>query len=436
MEPGSWLQLVLVLVLLLLSAFFSASETSLASLGKTRLEGMLSEKRKNAGLIQKILENSSLMLSTLLVGNNIINIGLSALITSAAIELIGNKPWTIGLTTVLTTLVLLIFGEITPKSYAVHNPEGVASFVAPMVQLCITVMRPVVGFLNLVTRAIARLLGVYTTEAQPAITEAELKTMVNVGHAEGVLEPDERAMIHNVFDFADDHAKDVMTPRTDMVALDYNATHEEIVQVFRAEQFSRVPVYKESNDHIVGILYLKDFIFEPKESFSIDKCMRAPFFTYENKPAISLFKLMRTKRIAVAVVLDEYGGTAGIVTLEDLIEKVVGDISDETDEPDSEICAIGEDTYLVDGSEKISAVNRTLGTDFSSDDFETIGGYVLGLFGSIPQTGDEVRQGGICYRVEGIDKNRIQVLRIQTHVSPAAENGAEYVTDRDEPSPL
>lgn len=412
MEPGSqWLFLVLI-VLILLSAFFSASETALTSISKIRLRNMVEENVKNADKISKLIENPNKLLSAILIGNNLVNIGASSLATAMAIQISGSGG--IGIATGLMTIVILIFGEITPKTIAAQNSEKVSLFVVNIISAVVFVFTPVVKVLNIVTSLIIRLLGGNNSAKAPLITEAELKTMVNVSHEEGVLEVDERRMINNVFDFGDAKAKDVMTPRTDMIALDDQASYEEIMQLFKEERFSRLPVYHESMDDIIGILYLKDIAFIDGANFQIENYMREPFFTYESKPTSELFSQMRTKRIPVAIILDEYGGTSGLVTIEDMVEEIVGEIADEYDEQEEEIEVIKEDEYIIGGSAKLDDVNEMIGTRLESEDFDTIGGYVIGVLGRFPDAGEIVETDNMKVKVEEVDKNRIEKLRVFT----------------------
>lgn len=412
MEPGSqWLFLVLI-VLILLSAFFSASETALTSISKIRLRNMVEENVKNADKISKLIENPNKLLSAILIGNNLVNIGASSLATAMAIQISGSGG--IGIATGLMTIVILIFGEITPKTIAAQNSEKVSLFVVNIISAVVFVFTPVVKVLNIVTSLIIRLLGGNNSAKAPLITEAELKTMVNVSHEEGVLEIDERRMINNVFDFGDAKAKDVMTPRTDMIALDDQASYEEIMQLFKEERFSRLPVYHESMDDIIGILYLKDIAFIDGANFQIENYMREPFFTYESKPTSELFSQMRTKRIPVAIILDEYGGTSGLVTIEDMVEEIVGEIADEYDEQEEEIEVIKEDEYIIGGSAKLDDVNEMIGTRLESEDFDTIGGYVIGVLGRFPDAGEVVETDNMKVKIEEVDKNRIEKLRVFT----------------------
>lgn len=415
MDSDSTWQLIILVILLCSSAFFSASETALMSLSKIRIRHMVDEKVKGAQLVSKLVENPGKLLSAILIGNNVVNIGASALATSIAIDYFGEKG--VGIATAMMTILVLIFGEITPKSIAARNSESISLKVSGIINIITTILNPITIIFNYLTNGIVRLLGGKVEMGKPYITEEELKTMVDVSHEEGVLEVEEKQMIYNVFEFGDSQVKDVMVPRTDMVAIEVSSTYEEIMDVFKREQFSRLPIYKETTDNIIGILHVKSLVFfdNSKEKFDINKYMIKPYFTYEYKPTTELFDEMRKNRVAMTVVLDEYGGTAGIVTMEDLVEEIVGDIEDEYDnEEHDEIQVIKEDEYIVDGSAKIELVNEMIGTNIESEDFDSIGGYVIGEIGGFPKKGETIECGNIKFIIEDIDKNRIKKLKILT----------------------
>lgn len=411
MPDGPWMVVVL-LVLICFSAFFSASETALTSLSKIRLRNMLDDKVKNADAVAKATSNSARLLSTILIGNNFVNISASSIATAIAISIDPVKG--AGVATVIMTVAILVFGEITPKTLASQNSERISLRFARPINVIIAVLTPIVTVMNIITGAILRLFGADSSKNTPLITEAELKTMVDVSHEEGVIEKDKREMINNVFDFGESKAKDVMTPRTDIEAVKYDVSRDNLIQFFKDERFSRAPVYGEDIDDIIGIVYFKDVVFSDEKDFDIKKYMREPFFTYESKSTSELFKIMRTRRIPVAIVLDEYGGTSGLVTLEDLVEEIVGEISDEYDEDEDDIEVVKEDEYIIDGSTHIDDVNEMIGTNIESEDFDTIGGFVIGVLGRFPQKGEKVEYDGIKFVVEEIDKNRIEKLRIYT----------------------
>lgn len=405
---------ILLIVFLMLSAFFSAAETALMTLSKIRIRKMVEDNVKGASRIEKLVKNPSKLLSAILIGNNVVNIGASALATSIAIDRYGNKG--VGIATGLMTLLVLIFGEITPKSLAAQNSEKISLKVAGFVHVVTIIFNPIIIFLTRLTNLLVRLLGGKVDNNQPFITEEELKTIVSVSHEEGVLEGEEKDMIYNVFEFGDSQARDVMTTRTDMVAVEVNSSYWDVINIFRQEQFSRIPVYENTTDNIIGILYVKDLLFleDNKGEFDLKKYMREPYFTYEFKPTTELFDEMRTNRIHMAIVLDEYGGTDGIVTIEDLIEEIVGDIEDEYDKHVDEIEVIKEDEYLVYGNIKIEEVNEMIGTSIESEDFDSIGGFVMGVLGRLPETGEAIEYDNIKFIAEIVEKNRIEKLRILT----------------------
>ena len=411
MDPSSLSSIIFFIILLFLSGFFSASETALVSLSKIRLRSMVDEGVKNAKLIEKVLSNQSKLISTILVGNNLVNIGASALATSFTIKVFGDK-W-IGVVTGILTFLVLIFGEITPKTFSTQKSESVCIWVIKPIALCCFIFTPIVAVLNVITGFIFKIMGCDFNKKIPTITESEFMTMVNVGHEEGVLEVDEREMISNVMGFGDSDAKDIMTPRTAIVGVEINSTYEEVLKVFKEEQFSRLPVYKENIDDIVGIISFKDCMISADiKNFNISKIMRKPYFTYESKSCSELFSVMRTKSLSMAVILDEYGGTSGIVTLEDLLEEIVGEISDEYDDEIEEIKVIRDNEYIVEGSTKISDVNDMIGTNFESEDFDSIGGYVVGVIGRFPEKGETIEEKDVKFIIEETGRNRIEKIRI------------------------
>lgn len=414
MEAGASWQLILLVMLIGMSSFFSASETALMSLSKIRIRHLVDEKVPGAEAVSKLVENPNKLLGSILVGNNIVNIGASALATSLAIQQFGNAG--VGIATGFMTLLVLVFGEITPKSLAAQHSEFISLRIVGIINFFVVMFNPIVFLLLLFTNGLIRLLGGKPGRTQPFITEDELKTMVNVSHEEGVLEVEEKEMIYNVFEFGDSQVKDVMTPRTDMISLEVGVSYEKIIETFKSEQFSRIPIYQETTDNIIGILYIKDLIFKSNENsvFDIHDYMREPYFTFEFKKITELFQELRAKHIPMAIVLDEYGGTAGIVTMEDLIEEIVGDIRDEYDDHEKDIEVIKEDEYIVEGSTRIDELNEMIGINIESEDFDTIGGFIVGEFGYIPEVDETIEYDGIKFVVEEVDRNRIEKLRIHT----------------------
>jgi len=408
------MQIVILVVLLFFSAFFSMSETALMSMSKIRLRHLVENNVKHAKLTQDLLEHPNQLLGTILVGNNLVNIGASAIATSVAIYFWNNKG--VGIATFLMTLLVLIFGEITPKNIAIDYTEEIVLFIAPIMNVFVKIFSPIVWILTNFTNGLLHLFGINKQEKKPLITEEELKTIVEVSSQEGVLESDEKEIIDNIFEYSDMRVKDIMIQRMDIVAVDVSATYEEVVAAFGEKQFSRIPVYEDTIDNIVGVLYAKDLFFIPFEKikqFDIKKYMREPFYTYEFIKISDFFRRMQGDRIHIAIVLDEYGGVAGIITMEDIIESILGDINDEYDPQDEEdIVCIKEGEYVVNGSVRLEDLNEEIGTHFESEDFESIGGFILGILGKIPKTGEIINYESIRFVIEKVDKSRIMKIRV------------------------
>ena len=414
MDPYTF-QIVLLIILIILSGFFSASETALMALSRIRVRHMVDEEIKGAKLLEKLLEDPNKLLGGILIGNNIVNIGASSLASTLAFRIFGDGG--VALATGVMTILVLIFGEITPKSLAKQNAEKVSLAVAPIINIVVTVFKPLVWLFSSVSSLIVRLLGGDLNKSEPFITEEELKTMVDVSEEEGVLEVEEKEMIFNVFEFGDMQAKNAMVQRIDMVAIDMEDSYDEIIQVFKTEKLSRMPVYEETIDDIVGILNIKDIIFlsdEEIESFDIKNYMREPFFTYEFKKITQLLEEMKLEKSQMAIVVDEYGGTSGLLTIEDLVEVIVGDIEDEYDEEEDEIQVIKEDEYIVDGSTKIGDVNELIGVNLESEEFDSIGGFIIGHLSRLPEENEVIEVDNIRFCIESIEKNRIKKIRIYT----------------------
>ena len=407
------LQIGLLVVLLLGSGFFSASETSLMSLSKIRIRYMEDEGVKGAKLVGSLIEKSSDLLSSILVGNNIVNIAATSVSTSLFINIFGDGG--VAIATAVMTVLVLVFGEITPKTIAANSPEKVAVVVSKPISIIMKITKPIVLVFNLLTGIIFKIMGIDNDGVKPFITEEELKAMVNVSHEEGVLEMEEREIINNVFQFGDMQAKEAMIQRLDMVAIDIEDSYDEIIELFKSEKLSRLPVYQESIDDIVGILNIKDIIFlsdEEIENFDIKDYVREAFFTYEFKKITQLLEEMKKEKTQMAIVVDEYGGTAGLLTIEDLVEVIVGDIDDEYDEEEEEIVKINDNEYLVEGSTKISDVNEQLGINLESEEFDSIGGFIIGYLKRIPEENEIIEVEDVKFKVESIDKNRINKIRI------------------------
>ncbi len=411
MDLGTTILLAFFGFLLCLSAFFSASETALMSLSKIRLIHMLEEKVRGASVIDRLRENPSKLLGTILVGNNLVNIGASSIATVLAIKYFGDTG--VGIATGITTVLVLIFGEITPKSLAAQKSEKISLIVARPISILAYLLGPIVFVFTQIAGFFMRLMGCERSANLPSITEEELKSMVNLGEEEGVIEDHEKTMICNVFDFGDQLIKDVMIQRMDIVAININATYDDIVKIIKTEQYSRYPIYNKRIDNIVGILNVKELVYrDPEEVFDMKKFVKKPYYTFEFMNTSELFNEMKKHRTHMAIVLDEYGGTAGIVTMEDLVEEIVGDISDEYDMHTQEIETIREGEYIVDGSTRIEELNELIGTRIESEHYDSVGGFVIELIGRLPKQGESVEYMNTKFLIENMERNRIKKIRV------------------------
>jgi len=421
------IQIVIVLALLALSAFFSSAETALTTVNKMRVRTLAEAGNKDALILTKVIEDPGKMLSTVLVGNNIVNLSASSMMTTLTMELFGSKA--VGIATGILTLLILVFGEIIPKNVSNLYSETTALKYARIISFLMFVLTPVIYLVNQIALGLLLLLGMDPNKKKEAITEDELRTIVEVSHEEGVIESEERKMINNVFDFGDSVAKDVMVPRIDMVMVDVDSSFEELLDVFREERFTRIPVYEESTDNVIGIINMKDLLLADKNRpFSIRDFLREPMYTYEYKKTAELMMEMRGTLSNMVIVLDEYGATAGLITLEDMLEEIVGEIRDEYDEDEEdEIREIAPDEYLVQGSTKLDDLNDRLGLSLESQDYDSIGGLVIGLLEHLQEEGESVDHGNLRLLVEHVEKNRIEKVRIEIHKEQEEEE-----TEKDE----
>lgn len=413
MDPSDTYQIIILLVLLALSAFFSSNETALMSVNRIRLRSLADEGNKRAAMALDILENQTpKLLSAILIGNNIVNISASSLATTLAYSFGG---YMVSIVTLILTVLILIFGEITPKNYATINSEKITLRYIPVFKFLMTIMTPVIFIINLFSRGVMRLMRVDPDEANKAMTEEELRTIVDVSHEDGVIESDEKEMIYNVFDLGDATAKDIMVPRVHVTFADVASTYDELIDIFREDKFTRLPVYKDSQNNIVGIINMKDLLLYDKDTeFVIDNFLRKPHFTYERKSISDLLVEMKDSTFNIAIVLDEYGDMAGLITLEDILEEIVGEIHDEYDEKEDELVQkISDREYIIEGSMHLDDVNDHLHTELDSEDYDSLGGFIIEHLDRLPVAGDEViTEEGIRLIVEKLDKNRIEQVHV------------------------
>ena len=413
MDPSDTYQIIILLVLLALSAFFSSNETALMSVNRIRLRSLADEGNKRAAMALDILENQTpKLLSAILIGNNIVNISASSLATTLAYSFGG---YMVSIVTMILTVLILIFGEITPKNYATINSEKLTLRYIPVFRFLMTIMTPVIFIINLFSRGVMHLMRVDPDAASKAMTEEELRTIVDVSHEDGVIESDEKEMIYNVFDLGDATAKDIMVPRVHVTFADVESTYDELIDIFREDKFTRLPVYRDSQNNIVGIINMKDLLLYDKNTeFVIDNFLRKPHFTYERKSISDLLVEMKDSTFNIAIVLDEYGDMAGLITLEDILEEIVGEIHDEYDEKEDELVQkISDREYIIEGSMHLDDVNDHLHTELDSEDYDSLGGFIIEHLDRLPVAGDEViTDDGIRLVVEKLDKNRIEQVHV------------------------
>ena len=424
MDSSVPIQAAAVLIMVLLSGFFSSAETSMTTVNRIRIQSLAEQGNKNAILLDKVISDSGKMLSTILIGNNIVNMAASALMTTLTIQVFGNLY--VGAATGILTLVILVFGEITPKTLASIHSEKFALAYAKYIYILMVLLTPVVFLVGKFSNAIMALLGVDPNAKTNVMTEHELRTLVNVGQEDGVIENEEKQMIYNVFDFGDSTARDVMIPRIDMCFVDVNATYNELMEIFKEDMHTRFPVYEDNTDNVIGIINMKDLLLYPHDqNFSIRSILREPYFTYEHKATADLMIEMRKASLNLAIVLDEYGATAGLVTLEDLLEEIVGEIRDEYDEDEEEdIREIQKGReYVASGSAKLDDINDVLHMQLESEDYDSIGGYIIEQLDCLPTQGQSVTlDSGIRLVVDDMDKNRIEQVHIWIPDTPGTES--------------
>ena len=428
LETSDVAQLIIIIVLIFLSGFFSSAETAFSTLNRVRMRNLEEEGSKKAARVNKILESYSKMLSAILIGNNIVNLTASSLTTAFVIGVCGNAY--IGVGTGILTIVVLLGGEIIPKTWANLNSEKLALAYSSIIYALMKVMTPVIFIVDLLSNGILKLLHVDPNKKMDTITESELKTYVDVSHEDGQIESDEREMIYNIFEFSDTCVKDIMIPRTNMVTVNADESVNDLIKVFHESMYTRIPVYQEDKDSMIGFVNIKDLFIariSGQKNITLKSLLREAYYTYEYKKNADLLLEMREKSMNVAFVLNEYGSTVGMVTLEDLLEELVGEIRDEYDEDEKELIQkIDDRTYLIEGSMNLSDINDSIGTSLNSDDYDSIGGIIIGQLDRLPEDNESVvLADGTTLQVKGIDQNRI------LHVLLTLPEPKEEETDKE-----
>lgn len=425
MDSSGPIQISVLIILIFLSGFFSSAETAFVSCNKARIRSLADDGNKKAARVLHILEKGSKLLSTVLIGNNIVNLSASAISTMLATEYFGIP---VGVMTGILTFIILIIGEVVPKTWATVSADKMALNYARIIQVLMVVFTPIIFIVNGVAKAILFVMRIDADGKTDAITEDAIKTYVDVSHEDGEIEPEERDIIYNLFDFTDHVAKDIMIPKVRMVSVDVNFTYDEVLAVFKECMYTRLPVYEDEKENIIGVINMKDFIaLEDPENFKVRDIMREALYTHEFKKTQDLLAQMRKETSNIVFVLNEYGTIEGMITLEDLLEEIVGEIRDEYDEDEKELIRKVEDRkYVVEGALSLDDFNEAVGTNLESEEYDSVGGIIIEHLDHLPQDGEEVvLEDGTILKVLGMDQKRIEEVEITLPEPVEEESQAE-----------
>ncbi len=410
------IKLVILIVLLCLSALFSSAETSLSSLNLISIKKLKKKGVQEAQILDRLLNKSSKILATILIGNNIVNIGATAIATELALSIFSPQQATF-LVTVVMTILILVFGEITPKTYSSYNPEKVAMKLGRPLEMLSTIFSPILVVLNKITGILIPILGGNLSNNRATVSEEEIKTLVDVGEEVGIIEKQEREMIESIFEIGDIKVTEVMVPRIDIVYLEENVSIENAIKKVIEYGYSRIPIIDGSVDNIIGIIYAKDllscYLKNNREELKIKSLIRPAYYVPQSKKAIDLLTEMQLEKVHISIVLDEYGGTLGLVTIEDILEEIVGDILDEYDDERELIEYIDENIIVVNSKMSIEEANDILGSNLPEDEFESVGGFVFNLLGRIPNIGDNIEYNDVIFEVLEVQNRRIKRLELR-----------------------
>ena len=425
MDTDSIIQLVFIIILLLLSAFFSSAEPAFTTVNRIKIRSLIESGSKRAMTVDRIIENKGKMLSAILIGNNIVNLSASTLTTSLVISLWGN--YATGIATGILTILVLIFGEISPKTAATLYADTFALAYAPVIRGLMTVLTPVIYIIDKLAGVVLKLLGLDQKNMNQAITEEELRTFVDVSHEDGVIEQEEKEIINNLFDFGESKVKDIMIPRIDMSLIDVESEYLDVINIYKETKYSRFPVYEDNPDNVVGVLNIKDLITAPTgQAFNLKSIMRKPYFVYEQKNTSELFREMQKSSISIAIVIDEYGTSVGMVTTEDLLEEIVGDIRDEYDQDEEEeFKQLASHVYRIDAAYKLDDINSEIGCHLESDDNDSIGGYIIEKLDRFPKTGDHFTIDNLEFIIEKASKARIDSILMKVHEDESSDDNTK-----------
>ena len=411
MSTRNLIQLIVIIIGIILSAFFSSSETALTSVNVFKIRQMEKNGVEKAPLVKKLVDNIGSVLTTILIGNNIVNIVTTTVATIFFTEVMGPKGAVIS--PIILTIVVLIFGEVTPKNIATANSEKLALAVARPIRFLDIILKPINFVLGKITGAITK--SFVEEESSNLVTEEDLKTIVDVSEEQGVINNEESEMINNVFEFGNSYVADIMTARTNMEAISVESTPEELNDMLKETNHSRIPVYGKNIDNIVGILHMKDIVsnIADGKDLVLEELIRPAYYVYDNMHIFDLFTNMRGENVSLAIVIDEYGGTSGLVTIEDIVEELVGEIDDEYDKDNQDIFKLTENSFLVNPSMHLNDFNDYFNLELEEIKNDSVGGYVIDHLSRIPSEGDSVSIDNLIITVDQVDRYKIEMLKVE-----------------------
>ena len=408
------IQIAAVIILIALSAFFSSSETALTTLSPHKVRSLVDEGVKKADILEKVLDDGNRMLSVILICNNIVNLTASSITTMIFQKVFGSSS--VGIGTGILTLLVLIFGEVAPKTMATVRAEKMSLRFCRVIWFLMKIFAWLAAIINFLAGGVLKVFGVRKDEKAETITEGELRTIVEASRESGVIESSQKTFIDNIFDFSDKSAHEIMVPRINIVSINIDSTYDEIMQTFEENFFTRYPVYDEDTEKIIGLVNIKDLAFlaaDERQDFKVKDVLRQVFYTFEHKRLKELFVEMKKNSASLMVVLDEYGDVAGIVSMEDILEELVGDIRDEyDDDEDLEIVCIGKDSYLIHGHVSLDDINEKLGTEFESEEYDSIGGLLMEKLDKIPEENDSAEAAGCMLTAYKTDNTKIELVKV------------------------
>lgn len=413
-----YLRVGVVLILLVFSGIFSSSETALTAITAAKIRKLKEHDEKSAKVLKRVKKKLNTILTTILIGNNVVNIAATAILTQLTTSVFNDGKYSTIIATGIMTALILVFGEITPKTFAAQNPEKVAVRVSIPLEVLSNILKPILFILNKITGFIIKLFGGSVGENSPFVTEEEIRSLVDAGEEEGVVKSQEKEMIKGVFEIDDTDVSDVMVPRIDIIAAPESASLKTVLDLVITRGHSRIPIFKDTIDNITGIIYAKDILpfisstLSEIEEKDIRTLLRKAYYVPETKKVSQLLKELQQKKIHMAIVLDEYGGTEGLVTIEDILEEIVGDILDEYDNEIDLVEKIEDGVYIVKAEVSLEEINDLFSVDLPEEDFDSLGGYIFSYLGRVPVQGDIVKYENLEMTVETINNRRIKQIKI------------------------